>query len=499
MKRKMLEDLSLMEEEFARRRSDDPLHAWQPHGSQQAFIHSVFYGPAYENWLLCANRFGKSDAVAWCAATLARFGLPGAEGPPKERATSGWIISRDFPSSRDIMQPKIFDNHKVPPGQSHPPFIPDREIEHWYADDYILKLKNGSLLGFKSIESSAKKFPGVGRDWILFDEEPTPQIYEETTIRVEAGRRLRIFGAATLLPPEDQVGGVSWMFEAMIDPFLEGRLPGVRLFSGSIYDNPHLDPEEIKRLESKYPPGTPEHDIRLLGKWLPGLTGARAYPNFDATLHVKPQPPMSTARPLSWLWDFNVTPMITLLAQREGDLFRVYRELVLDEGNVAQMVDRFRAVVPAHPHAIWIYGDATGDRRDVQTGRTDYQIMLTLMRQYSSSVSLKVPDSNPLITARINAVQMALKDEEGVSHVEIDPSCRELIADLKGVLRDKDGGIKKTSNRRDPYFRRTHASEAFGDWIAFERPVVGYHPRRETVEVPSATYAFHAGNGRRAW
>jgi hypothetical protein len=86
-------------------------------------------------------------------------------------------------------------------------------------------------------------------------------------------------------------------------------------------------------------------------------------------------------------------------------------------------------------------------------------------------VRLKVPEDNPLVRDRVNAVNRALLDETGAQWVEVDPACPELIADLEQVISDGRGGIKKTFNRRDPYFRRTHASDALGYWISFEEPV----------------------------
>jgi len=36
---------------------------------------------------------------------------------------------------------------------------------------------------------------------------------------------------------------------------------------------------------------------------------------------------------------------------------------------------------------------------------------------------------------------------------------------------DPRGGIKKATNRKDPYYRRTHSSDGIGYWIAYEAPV----------------------------
>src|SRR5262249_14595158 len=38
----------------------------------------------------------------------------------------------------------------------------------------------------------------------------------------------------------------------------------------------------------------------LLGEWLPGVTGPRAYAAFERSLHVAPAPPVSSHLPLCW-------------------------------------------------------------------------------------------------------------------------------------------------------------------------------------------------------
>ena len=79
-----------------------------------------------------------------------------------------------------------------------------------------------------------------------FDEEPKTTAYEEVTLRVAAGRHLRIFGKATLLPPEGIVGGISWIIDAIIQPWQGRRTSGgMPVYGASIYDNPYLLPDEV--------------------------------------------------------------------------------------------------------------------------------------------------------------------------------------------------------------------------------------------------------------
>lgn len=477
--------------------ADDPLRGYHPSPKQEAFINCMLGGQKAEAWLIAANRSGKSDAGAYIGATLARYGndnarwvrAKGSNISVRDRSTSGWVSALDFPTSRDVIQPKYFDNGFVPPGASHEPLIPQREIADWRAQDQVLKLKNGSIIGFKSADSGRKKYQGAEKNWIHFDEEHPEDIYVEATLRIGADP-LRIFGTITLLPPEGQVGGVSWMFPKIIEPWLRKELNDIELFKASIYDNPYIPREEIARLEAKYPPGSIERRIRLDGEWLPGLMGARAYSGFNRMINVREQMPPDPRRPACWFMDFNVEPMMSGIGYRSSDgVFHVWRELVLDQGDIFSMVQLFYEMLPRHGAEIWVYGDATSKGRSRQTGQSDYALIAQGMRQYGAPMRMKVPESNPAVPDRINAVNRICRDEQGAVRLEIDPACIELIADLEQVLRDGRGGLKKDYNTKSTYARRTHISDALGYWIAYEepvrnRPISGV----SKIKVPMPTY-----------
>ena len=74
-------------------------------------------------------------------------------------------------------------------------------------------------------------------------------------------------------------------------------------------------------------------------------------------------------------------------------------------------------------------------------------------------------------------------------NLEIDPSCEELIEDFDQVVSDGKQGIKKTFNKKDPYFRRTHLSDALGYWVYAEAPIVPIRTenihRRTKIKTPS--------------
>jgi|TARA_Y100000310_G_scaffold107211_1_gene105693 phage terminase large subunit-like protein len=462
------------------RRQNDPLELFEPFGPQRLFIEAVLGRKHRENYYIGANRSGKSDAGAYAGAHLARFGYEntgwsyGRHGTEtvavRDRATSGWVSAIDYPTCRDTIQPKYFDNGYVPPNSTHEPFIPPHEIEHWHSSENVLKLRNGSIIGFKSADSGRLKYQGAEKDWVHLDEEHPETIFDEITIRVGA-KPLIIFTTCTLLPPEGIVGGITWLFNKVIKPWQHGKLDRVGVYNASIYDNPHIDRREIEALEARWPEGSIQRRIRLAGELIGGLAGARVYSGFDHRLNVRPQGEIIQRRPLAWIWDFNVEPMVSLIGQRKHETFHIFKELLLEEGNIDEMCEFFRSFHPKHLAEIWVYGDASGHSRTAQTKMSSYQIILNSMIGYPVPLRLKVPDKNPSVTARVNAVNQICRSTEGVASLEIDPSCEELINDLEQVIGDGKQGIKKTFNKKDPYFRRTHMSDALGYWINMERPV----------------------------
>lgn len=499
--------------ELSQRRASDPLRVWEPHTKQREFIDAAIEFKAPELWLMGGNRAGKSDCGAFVGATLGRFGFKNPASiytgrgkdaiEVRDRATSGWVVGVDNNAVRDVIQTKYFNNGYVSPGAGDP-FIPDREIRRYDTQANILQLKNGSLIGFKSGESDVKAFYGSGRDWIQYDEIPRKEIYDECGIRVEAGRRLLQFGTATLLPPEGQVGGVSWFYAAKIRDWKAGLIPAedFLLWTMSVYDNPYLSEAEIRRLEEKYPPETAIGQIRLMGALLPGIAGARAYPLFNPQIHVAPQEPPPSLHPMVWCWDFNVEPMITLMGWREGRVFRFWRELCIDTGaDISQMCELFYSRFGyKHQGEVWVYGDATGGGRSSQTGESSYRLIWQEMLQHGLTLRKRVPEKNPFVLDRKNAMNRCLRPSDGIPLIQVDPSCRELITDLEQVLTDSAGGIAKSRRPADPYYHRTHASDAGGYWVAYEEPVRAPHMAgKRRSRIPKAPgYHFNTGDGRPA-
>jgi len=180
----------------------------------------------------------------------------------------------------------------------------------------------------------------------------------------------------------------------------------------------------------------------------------------------------SVSLPLCLTMDFNVEPCIWEVAQIIRGLCCFIGEIRLAPASIEDMVREFRNMFPAHAGELWIYGDATGNGRNPQTGKSCYELVRLYLRGYSATQVWKVPIINPPVIDRVNAFNLKMRGVEGQVGVLVDPDkCPELVKDLKEVV-IRGGQIVKVKKREDPYFYRTHASDASGYLIFREWPVV---------------------------
>jgi hypothetical protein len=468
--------------------------------------------------LLGANRSGKSDPLAIIAACIARFGNPnprfayssGGKLAIADRATSTWVIGLTEKLVKEGIQPKIVSTAYTA-AETHPAFIPPSEIEGWNINDQTWRLKNGSIITFKSADAGRDVFQSAARDAVLFDEICEWEVYKEATFRVAGGqRRLLIRLAATLLPPLGQAGGVSWFFPQFIKPWWAGGNkentpndanpdPNLDIFTMGMRENPSISRDEIARLESMFPPDSPERRIRIDGELLQTVGGSLAYAAYNPHIHRddKITPANKDYRfPICLCVDFNVTPCLWELAQYIDNTWYVFDEIRMDDCNIPAMVREFRDRYPHHGAEIKIYGDWAGRARSPQSGHTNYYLMQEAFKGYPAPVNLYVPTTgNPPVRDRLNAMNRQLMGIDGRVGIVIGPNCVELDADFCEVLRAADGGILKAKNPQSPYFFRTHASDALGYAVAYVNPIAQFvaSDRRVIRSIPQPGYLHRGG------
>src|SRR3989339_360721 len=164
-----------------------------------------------------------------------------------------WVVSVDYPTSKGVAEKKIKE------------LFPLDEIKKWNEADRILEMKNGSTVGFKSVDSGRIKFQGTRKRLIAFDEEPLDIIFTMTPLL-----------------------GKSFMYERLYEPWMnqDPDADDVEVITASIYDNEYSSAEVVKNLERSFK-GTPDERSRLFGEFT-SKSGV-LYPLWNRKVHlVKP-------------------------------------------------------------------------------------------------------------------------------------------------------------------------------------------------------------------
>lgn len=214
--------------------------------------------------LFCGgNRSGKSEAGIiegiWTALGIHPF--------YKVRVPNhGWIVSLDFPMSRDVAEEKLNK------------WLPSKLIRKWDTKQRVIYLTNGSTIGLRSCDQDVETFGGSNKDWIHFDEEPRGErgfaIYRECLMRT-ADTQGRIW--FTLTP----VRGISWTYDQLFER--KDTDDKIEVFEVESYENPYVPLKELKDIENLY--DDPEERLmRLKGKYI--QFSGLVFKNFDAEIHV---------------------------------------------------------------------------------------------------------------------------------------------------------------------------------------------------------------------
>lgn len=206
------------------------------------------------------------------------------------------------------------------------------------------------------------------------------------------------------------------------------------------------------------------------------VVGVQCFENFSLVANTRTDLEYEEALPLRLACDFNVDPMAWLVCQINNEKLYVLEEIYLSPGSVVENCREFLNSYGDHYGEVFVYGDAAGRARSHKDQRSNYdEIRLQLMNR-PFRLKMKVPSRNATNVNGVRAVNRRLRDKWGNPMVFIDKEkCPELIRDLIQVVWMESTGreptqIKKTRNMEDPYFMRTHASDALMALIHREWP-----------------------------
>lgn len=246
-----------------------------------------------------------------------------------------------------------------------------------------------------------------------------------------------------------------------------------RLYTGSTKENPAML-DFYEQMKSEL---TEEQAQQYLYGGAMSLGGANVYSSFsmDNVAEVELVP----HQPIAFCVDFNIEPgMHAYIGQFYDDKFHVVHEIHEKRMSVIACVNYFAAIMARYPWAkdsnLLIYGDATGKSEWAGTSDSCYTILDQALEGHGvkrDNLRYYVPQSNPFVTDRVNAVNASLCNMRDERKMVINPRCKRLIDDFRKVKWDEKGREIDKKSDQD----LTHASDAIGYWVAMERPI-----RRET-------------------
>jgi len=386
---------------------------------------------------------GKSAALCHEAITLA-LANPGC---------TGVLAAPTYTMLRDIIQVALLG------------MLESRGIEHFHnkAVGQVVLVERQAVILLRSLDSP-ERLRGTNLAWFGLDElsytKEESWLRMAARLREPAARRLCGFGVWT---PK----GNDWVHAR----FVKAPTPAYECVRATPFENKYLlagSPDYYERLRESYDPRFYQQEV--LGEYLT-VALDRAYHVFNSRIHVCPQK-LDLNQPLLWALDFNVAPMSSIVAQRNGQRLRILDEISLRLGTTEEACEEFLNRYGQHATNISIFGDATGQRRQT-TGASDYETLKrALVRGGLRRFRTLVPTVNPPVLSRINKVNGLLTNANGEVKLEIDPKCKELIQDLEEVSFKPGTGI--IDKDKDPM--RTHMSDALGYmvWALYgDQPTIG--------------------------
>jgi hypothetical protein len=307
----------------------------------------------------------------------------------------------------------------------------------------------GSQILLRAVDEF-ERLRGTNLAWFGLDELSYTQ--EEAWLRLEG--RLRdpqatmLCGFAVWTPK-----GHDWVYRK----FVAGSGGNYDVVIARPFENRYiLDkiPDFYERLKSSYDERFYRQEV--LGEYLAVETN-RVYVAFERKDHVKDAAKEARV-PLLWALDFNVDPMCSVVAQKQGDTIHVLDEIVISRASTWNACEEFWNRFGHHAAGLVVYGDASGQSLKT-SGTTDYD----MIRQFFSrtpyrTVDYRVPKANPMVRDRILVVNSRLRAANGDIQLHVNPKCGELIKDLEEVVYKT--GTTVIDKERDP--KRTHLSDALG-------------------------------------
>lgn len=291
-----------------------------------------------------------------------------------------------------------------------------------------IDLKNGSIISLKGADNY-DSLRGIGLDFLCLDEfaDIAAEAWYETLRPTLADRE---GGALFIGTPK----GMNWAHDlyAMQEEFPDEW----RSFQYTTIEGGNVKPEEIEAARRTMDERTFRQEFMATFETFSG----RIFYSFERAQNVKNYVGDIPSE-LHIGCDFNVSPIVAVIAARQGDQLHIIDEIKMFSSNTDELVEEIKNRYPKN--RIVVYPDPAGaQRRTSAGGKTDHIILRT------AGFRVLAPSSHNAVRDGINAVNAKLRSSLGITTLFIDPRCKYVIECLeKHVYKegtsipDKDSGF----------------------------------------------------------
>ena len=165
--------------------------------------------------------------------------------------------------------------------------------------------------------------------------------------------------------------------------------------------------------------------------------------------------------PIHLSFDQNVVPYVSCLLHQIEKIEDVYVVSVFDEITLENPYNNTTSICmeiqKRYDKPFYIYGDATGKKRDTRNKENDYDIINRILRKNINNQSMRVPAGNPPVKKTRDFLNKIYADGFKVK-IQISDKCKKFIDDLQNVKEDFDGGMLKEK------FKNKETGQTYEKW-----------------------------------
>jgi hypothetical protein len=308
-----------------------------------------------------------------------------------------------------------------------------------------IELINGSFIQLHGA-GSPNSLRGVSLDFVVLDEfgDMDPEIWPAVVRPMLSDRR----GSAMFI-------GTPKSYNHFYDLYMAAKWQEMwAAFHFRTDEGGYVVPDELAALRSEMDAKQYAQEFEASFETQQG----RVYHAFDREQNVATFPLLPNADLLIGM-DFNVSPMTAVIAQRAGDQYQFFDEIVLNNSNTPEMMMEINRRYPGRHGAVHPDPSGVARKTSALSGQTDF----VLIEQAGWPVYPAKP--YPLVD-RINTVNARLCDAQGYRRILISPNCQHLIKALDGLI------YKENSKIPDKRSGLDHVSDALGYLIMGACPLV---------------------------